>query len=75
MKRLVNDPKIELQIEGSLEECTILRIGSKTVVLQYKDKTVFMTHSDFNFYLLHAEVDWHVSENYDKTGNTIYFLI
>lgn len=75
MKRLVNDPKIELQIEGSLEECEILRIGPKTVVLQYKDKVVFMTHSSFNFYLLHAEVDWKVSENYDKTGNTVYFLI
>lgn len=74
MKKVAKDPVITLQVNGFLEDCDILRITPKTVMLQYKDKVVYMSHQNFNFMLLHPEIDWKLTES-NKDGNTLYFLV
>lgn len=73
-KFTMKQPEITLQINGFLEDCPILRVTSKCIMLQYKDKTVCMSHANFNFMLLHSEVDWQLAES-EHNDNNIYFLV
>lgn len=71
---ILKEPTITLQIEGCIDEYTILRVTSKCVVLCYKGQPVYMNHANFNFMLIHEEVNWRVAEN-NKEGKTFYFLV
>lgn len=73
-KPKIDTIKISIQIDGYVEECPIIKVTPKSVMLNYKDKTVCISHTNFNFMLLHGEIDWHLTVS-EYNGNNIYFLI